>query len=170
METPQYDTAELAYRALVRASALFRHTMDSHFARWGISGAQWGVLRALERAEAEGLAGLRLTDLGRRLWVQPPSMTGIIDRLERSGLVARRAAEDLRAKQVELTPGGRRLLAKVARRHGAQIHAVMGGLEARQQRQLRRLMDTLAAHLESRRGDRSSPKDGQTPPAKRRNA
>jgi DNA-binding MarR family transcriptional regulator len=95
-------------------------------------------------------------------------MTGIIDRLERNGLVARRATDDLRAKQVELTPAGRRLLAKVARQHTAQVHAVMAGLEPDQQRQLRRLMDTLAAHLESRRRSYGSPEGGPAPSGKRR--
>jgi DNA-binding MarR family transcriptional regulator len=168
MQAPRYDTSELAYRAFVRASGLFRHTMDGHFARFGISGAQWGVLRALQRAEDEGLAGLRLTDLGQRLWVRPPSMTGLIDRLERCGLVARRATADLRAKRVELTPRGRRLVVRAAKDHRTQVHAVMAGMDAQEQRQLGRLMERLATHLESRRGDSGLSKDARHPPSTRR--
>src|SRR5262249_62377602 len=78
------------------------------FARFGVSGAQWGVLRNLHRAEEEGLSGLRLTDLGERLLIRPPSVTGVVDRLEKLGLVTRAGVpSDLRAKQGSLTPPGR---------------------------------------------------------------
>jgi DNA-binding MarR family transcriptional regulator len=150
MPPAPHDTAETAFRAFVRASCLFRGQMDPYFARFGISGAQWGVLRTLHRAEGEGLAGLRLTDLGRRLLVRPPSMTSVVDRLERTGLVARRAtAADRRAKQVSLTGRGHKLVARVLAQHPRQMHAVMAGLSATEQCGLRRLMERLAEHLEA---------------------
>ena len=71
--------------------------MQPYFARFGISGAQWGVLRQLHLAEQEGLAGLRQTDLSERLLVRPPSVTGVVDRLERVGYVQRDS--DLMPKQ-----------------------------------------------------------------------
>src|SRR6516165_1881415 len=81
---------ESTFRELVRTFGLVERVMQSHFARFGISGAQWGVLRNLHRAEQEGLPGLRLTDLSDRLLIRPPSVTGAVDRLERAGLVDRR--------------------------------------------------------------------------------
>jgi DNA-binding MarR family transcriptional regulator len=144
------DISELAFRSFVRTYGLFRNRMDPYFARFGISGAQWGVLRALQRAEDEGLEGLRLTDLGRRLLVRPPSVTSVVDRLERMGLVARTpTAGDLRAKQVTLTPAGRELLARVLEHHPAQIQATLACFDEAEQQALHRLMQKLAAHLES---------------------
>jgi DNA-binding MarR family transcriptional regulator len=144
------DVSESAFRAFVRTSGLFRNRMDPYFARFGISGAQWGVLRTLQRAEAEGLQGLRLTDLGQRLLVRPPSVTTVVDRLNRTGLVTRRVtADDQRAKQVALTPAGRELVARVLQHHPAQIRAILSCLSTAEQRQLRQLMQRLAAHLES---------------------
>src|SRR5262245_35340152 len=106
-----------AVRALVRAFGLLRRVMDPYFGRHGISASQWGVLRALQRAEREGLPDLRLKDLGERLLVRPPSVTGVIDRLQRMRLVQRVASpHDQRAKHVKLTPEGRRLIQRV--RHG----------------------------------------------------
>lgn len=141
---------ELAFRAFVRTSGLFRNRMDPYFARFGISGAQWGVLRALQRAEDEGLQGLRLTDLGHRLLVRPPSVTNLVDRLERMSLVARTpAAEDLRAKQVTLTPAGRQLVEQVLEHHPAQIRTILACLDEAEQHQLHQLMEKLAAHLET---------------------
>ena len=74
-------------------------------ARFGISGSQWGVLVTLHRGEVEERrTALRLTDLGDRLIVRPPSVTGVVDRLQRMGLVARTpSSDDHRAKDVSLT-------------------------------------------------------------------
>lgn len=143
-------TPEAAFRALIRVYGLVRRVMDPYFSRHGISGSQWGVLRALHRAEKEGLRGLRLTDLSERLLVRPPSVTGVIDRLERLGLVARSASStDLRSKRVSLTPTGRELMEGVLAGHAAQIRAVMGGLSVQEQGQFLRLLERLGLHLES---------------------
>jgi DNA-binding MarR family transcriptional regulator len=150
MDQPASNISEIAFRAFVRTSGLLRNKMAPYFARFGISAAQWGVLRALQRAEGEGFKGLQFNDLGRRLLVKPPSVTSIVDRLERLGLVTREAAvADLRAKRVRLTAQGRTLLRRVLRRHPAQIREVMAGLNQTEQRELGRLMERLAAHLES---------------------
>src|SRR5438876_8536905 len=109
-------------RQLVRTFGLLEKVMRPYFARFGISGSQWGVLRTLHRAELEGLTGLRLTDLSDRLLIRPPSVTGIVDRLERVGLVLRDGSpEDLRAKLVRLTDKGRQLVGQVLAVHGEQI-------------------------------------------------
>jgi DNA-binding MarR family transcriptional regulator len=138
-----------AFRAFVRAFGLFRNVMTPYFAQFGLSGSQWGVLRALDRAEAEGHGRLRLTDLGRRLLVRTPSVSGVVDRLQRQGLVTRmRATRDRREKRVVLTRSGRELVRRVLRRHPAQIRSVLGGLDRREVLLLRRLMERIAAHLE----------------------
>src|SRR5436305_1742507 len=99
-----------AFRELIRTFGLAERVMQPYFARFGISGSQWGVLRNLHRAEQEGAPGLRLTELSDRLLVRPPSVTGVVDRLERAGLVTRHESTiDLRAKPVGLTAPGRRL-------------------------------------------------------------
>src|SRR5881227_1384167 len=91
--------SEQALRSLIRTLGLLDKVMQPYFARFGISGSQWGVLRNLHRAEAEGLPGLRLTDLSERLLIRPPSVTGVVDRLERLALVVRESVSgDLRAR------------------------------------------------------------------------
>src|SRR5437868_1116668 len=83
---------ENAFREMIRTFGLAERIMQPYFARFGISGAQWGVLRNLHRAEQEGLPGMRLTDLGERLLIRPPSVTGVVDRLERAQLVVRKGS------------------------------------------------------------------------------
>jgi DNA-binding MarR family transcriptional regulator len=123
--------------------------MQAHFARFGISGSQWGVLRTLHRAEEQGQSGLRLTDLSDRLLIRPPSVTGAIDRLERAGLVVRDGSPtDLRAKQVRLTGKGRQLVEKLLVVHENQIETVLGGLSLDERTELQRLLRQLGNHLE----------------------
>src|SRR3954468_18833587 len=104
--TALHDPAQTdsTFRALIRTFGMVRRVSEPHFARFGISGAQWGVLRALQRAEADALSGLRLTDLVERLLVRPPSVTGVVDRLQRMGLLTReRVPGDQRSREIRLT-------------------------------------------------------------------
>jgi DNA-binding MarR family transcriptional regulator len=140
--------AEKPFRALLRTLGLLERIMQSYFARFGISGAQWGVLINLHRAEQEGLPGLRLTDLSDRLIIRPPSVTGVVDRLERAGLVVRdESLTDMRAKQVGLTAKGRQLMDRILTVHGKQIEMVLGGLSSIEQGELHRLLARLESHL-----------------------
>src|SRR6185369_14977576 len=143
-------TSEKAFREMIRLFGLLEKVMQPYFARFGISGSQWGVLRTLHRAESEGLTGLRLTDLGDRLLIRPPSVTGIVDRLERVGLVVRDGSpEDLRAKLVRLTGKGRQIVGQVLAVHGEQIEKVLGCLNPAEQERLHRLLSRVGLHLES---------------------
>src|SRR5579871_4812252 len=142
-------TAEAAFRSFIRTFGLVERAMESHFHAFGISGAQWGVLRNLHRAESEGGGGLRLTDLSQRLLIRPPSVTGVVDRLEEAGLVLRASvADDLRAKRVALTAAGRALVERVLAVHARQVARVMGGLTGEEQRELNRLLTRLGEHLQ----------------------
>src|ERR1043166_4189415 len=86
---PSAPTADETFRTLLRTLGSLERVMQPYFARHGISGAQWGVLRTLYRAEQAGDAGLRLVDLSERLLIRPPSVTGVVGRLERAGLLSR---------------------------------------------------------------------------------
>jgi DNA-binding MarR family transcriptional regulator len=124
--------------------------MQPYFARFGISGSQWGLLRTLYRAEeGEGERGLRLTDLSDRLLIRSPSVTGAVNRLERAKLVVRsHSLTDHRAKHVELTPQGRELVERVLEVHESQIDRVLGGLSMPERKELYRLLNGLSHHLE----------------------
>lgn len=142
--------AEAAFRSLIRTFGLLERVMLPHFARLGVSASQWGVLRTLYRAESNGTGGLRLTDLSERLLVRPPSVTGVVARLERDGLVTRDPSPtDQRSKTVSLTAAGRQLMRRVLAAHGQQVSMVMGGLGTDGCRQLQDLLERLDGHLGS---------------------
>src|SRR5438132_3373898 len=113
-------------RQMIRSFGLVERVMQPYFARFGISGSQWGVLRNLHRAEQEGHAALRVTELSDRLLIRPPSVTGLIDRLERSKLVRRYASSvDSRVRHIQLTVAGRRLVEQILAQHGNQVSKVL---------------------------------------------
>ena len=136
-------------REFIRVEGLVERVMQHYFARFGISGSQWGLLRTLHRAEEEGQSRLRLTDLSDRLLIRPPSVTGAVDRLERAGLVLRdHATVDQRSKLVGLTPKGRQLIERILSVHAQQVARVLGGLSKKEQAEFHRLLRRLGQHLE----------------------
>ena len=158
MKTPTASPAEKAFRALLRTIGLMRRVMEPYFIQFGLSGAQWGALRVLQRAEQEGRPALRLTDLSERLLIRPPSVTAIVDRLQRLGHVGRiGSTSDRRAKQVSLTPAGRELIERIMKGHRPRIEAVLAGLSRPEQVTFGRLLEQLSSHLQSMAGESESP-------------
>jgi DNA-binding MarR family transcriptional regulator len=90
---------------------------------------------------------LSMGELSTQLACDPSSATGIVDRLERKGLV-RRVADpaDRRAKRVELTPDGRKLRRRIEQRVMAARPSI-AGLTKAEQRQLRDLLQKAMAGL-----------------------
>jgi DNA-binding MarR family transcriptional regulator len=161
-ETGEQRPHETAFRALVRTYGLLSRAMQPFFMRFGITVSQFAVLRTLRCAEAEAIRkgqmptdangkchGLLQMELGDRLLVRPPSVTGVIDRLERQGLVCRDPSpDDLRAKFVHLTDAGRRLMDRVEGDHAARMNTVLIALSVPEQQELSRLLNLLGSHLE----------------------
>ncbi len=147
-DNPTMLTTEETLRAFLRTYGMVRRVMDAYFVQFGISGSQWGILRALDRAAKEGLRELRVTDLGQRLIIRPPSVTGTIDRLERMGLVSRRVwSQDMRVRQVSLTAAGRRLIQQVLAGLPAKADSVLGKLSQPERQTFYELLERLMAHL-----------------------
>jgi DNA-binding MarR family transcriptional regulator len=151
-----------AVRALVRAFGLLQRVNRPHFARYGISAPQWSVLRALQQAEREGQRWLRVTDLSELLLIQPPSVTGVLDRLERAGLVSRAGSvDDLRVKHVCLTLRAHRLLGRVCETQGRHAQAILRGLAPVEREELQRLLGRLSKHLQVMLGRNGRPRASQ---------
>ncbi len=144
------SSPEATFRAFIKTYGLVKRLQEPYFAAFGVSISQWAALYHLWRAQEEGQPGLRLTDLGSRLLVRPPSITGVVDRLCRLGLVNRTAAvDDLRAKQVSLAPAGKELVDRVMAEVPKRIRDLMAGLNEQEQAQLLQLLDRMAAHLDT---------------------
>lgn len=85
-------------------SRMRRTLFDSQVKPLGITRSQWSVLAALSRMGREGMMQV---DLARQMDVGKVTIGGLIERLERVGLVSRTVdAEDRRARRVLITQKG----------------------------------------------------------------
>ena len=88
----------MMHRALNAVMPGFRRI----FTQFGVTERQWRVLRLLWEADGRPLLALAEATL-----IPPPSLVGVIDRLQARGLVERRrSAQDRRVVQVWLTQEG----------------------------------------------------------------
>jgi DNA-binding MarR family transcriptional regulator len=142
--------SEAVFHAFLRSWGLLRQAQDPYFARFGISASQWGILRVLQRAKLKGETALPLKEVSTRLLIQPPSVTGVVDRLERLGFVKRSPSKtDLRVRYLGLTRQGSELLAKVLEGHAERIQALFAGLQAQEQEIMLSLLKRLETHLKT---------------------
>ena len=87
---------------------------------------------------------LTITEIQGKVLLASGSMTAAVDRLEKKGLVVRRPAPiDRRAKVLDLTPEGRRVVEKAFRRHAVELESAMAVLKPSEKRQLRGLLKKL---------------------------
>jgi DNA-binding MarR family transcriptional regulator len=95
---------------LLRTSESLWNASRIFFSRWDLSPSQFNVLNLLgDRSE-----GLSQIEISRLLIMHRSNATGLIDRLEKRGLLRRHAAPgDRRVHRVALTTSGRALLGKI---------------------------------------------------------
>jgi DNA-binding MarR family transcriptional regulator len=108
------------------------------------------VLLFLLRDRPDGLAPHVLAD---RAGVTRGTITGLLDGLERDGLVRRTAdPEDRRRVRVMLTTSGEAVTARAFQEHAGWIAGLTAGLSAEEQADLVRLLGKLRAGLASEDG------------------
>jgi MarR family 2-MHQ and catechol resistance regulon transcriptional repressor len=87
---------------------------------------------------------LTITEIQAKVLLASGSMTAAVDRLESKGLVIRKATPaDRRAKVLELTPQGRRVVEAAFRRHAAELEAATAILSGPEKRRLYALLKKL---------------------------
>jgi DNA-binding MarR family transcriptional regulator len=110
---------------LARANHVLAEGFHAQVRARCLSVTEWRVLAAL--AERDGVP---MMDLGQKVLFKQPTLTKVIDRMERASLVQRRTApEDRRRTLVDLTEDGRRLatpLLASARDHEAWVARALG--------------------------------------------
>lgn len=129
----------LAY-LLARASHEVSRQFHAQIRRAGLAVPQWRVLATLW-----GGAGLSIGALARIVIVPQPTLTKIVDRMERAGLVARSTApDDRRSTRVRLTAKGRARAAPLIALARSHERAVLKGTPAAEIASLKRLLAALS--------------------------
>ncbi|MGG2015225.1 MarR family winged helix-turn-helix transcriptional regulator [Bacillus sp. S10(2024)] len=114
--------AVLVATRLMAAGAKLGHATEIHFSRFGLSTGRYRLLADLEDNEGEALP----SQLAEHLGVTRATVTGLIDTLERDGLVSRRpSSKDGRQKSVILTEQGAKKLSEMAPEHFARLECMV---------------------------------------------
>jgi DNA-binding MarR family transcriptional regulator len=118
------------------------------FAPLGITGAQFNVLILLYAQTEDGT--MSQSDLGRLLTVHRSNVTGLLDRLERLGLVRRLDDEnDRRVYRVALTERGRETARKAENLYLGRIHAIMSVLDPEEWMALSSILEKIRHGMKS---------------------
>lgn len=127
MKTKAGRDYALVVAVLSTADAFLRESQRL-FRPLGLTGAQFNVLNLL----AESADGVSQRELGDRLLVDRSNVTGLLDRMEKTGWVRRTDhPEDRRVYLVRLTPAGRELWAKASAVYLEVVAQVAAGLPAK---------------------------------------
>lgn len=123
---------------LIRTADQLENRLGRLLRDFGLTMSQYNVLRIL-RGEGAPLPSLEIAD---RMIRVVPAITGLIDRLEKQGWVARRRCEeDRRIVFVEITVRGTKLLDKIDQPLDELHRDLLGHLSRRDLKELSRLAE-----------------------------
>ncbi len=123
---------------IIRTNDQFQNRFGRLFREHGLTSSQYNVLRIL-RGEGKPMPCL---DIAERMVQVVPAMTGLIDRLEKQGLVRRdRCTEDRRVIFIELTDKGAGLLHQLDEPVMELHRNLIGHLSQTELKELSRLLE-----------------------------
>jgi DNA-binding MarR family transcriptional regulator len=113
--------------------------------RANLTGPQLTVIKMLE-----GIGELSLTELSERIRAQNSTVTGIIDRMEREGLVIRaRSTEDRRVVRIKLTEKGEKLAREITVEPMEIFRTALEGLSREEMKDLLKILTKIARRVQS---------------------
>jgi DNA-binding MarR family transcriptional regulator len=148
--TDDHRALRLWLRLLTCTQMIEREVRARLRGRYGTTLPRFDLMSQLWRYPA----GLKMKELSRHLMVTGGNVTGIVDPLEKQGLVERAAEPaDRRAYRVRLTRAGRKAFAEMARAHEDWIVELLAGLSRREHAEVFRLLGRMKqVTLEARHG------------------
>lgn len=127
---------------LLRTSETLWNASRLFFARWELSPSQFNILNLLH-GHPDGLTQI---ELSRELITHRSNVTGLVDRLEKRRLLARKAVPgDRRAYSVQLTKAGAQLVAEILPEYYARAEAAFEPIPLKQLPQFNRQLAEIDA-------------------------
>ena len=131
---------------ILRTSDQFQNRFGRLLREYDLTQSQYNVLRIL-RGEGKPMPCL---EIGDRMIQVVPAMTGLLDRLEKQGLVQReRCTEDRRVVYVELTEAARGLLERMDNPVMELHKQLIGHLTQAELKELSRLLEKARVSVQS---------------------
>jgi len=113
---------------------------------FGLTRAQFDILKILDHQNPDGSANQ--STLGRMLVVNRSNVTGLVDRMERDGLVKRTGdPADRRVKRIRMTPEGKKVFRKADAAYVRRTQQVVATLSPAEFEALCRMMEGIRASL-----------------------
>ena len=113
---------------------------------FGLTDAQFNVLMILRYNAPDGR--INQTKLGRMMLVNRSNITGLVDRMEKAGLVRRIPdPQDRRINQLEMTEQGGRIQEQAHRAYFSRIEEIMVGLTNDRQKSLSEMLERVRTGL-----------------------
>jgi MarR family 2-MHQ and catechol resistance regulon transcriptional repressor len=129
-------------RSLVECYQAFEQYSSEHVRGLKLTPAQFDIVATLGNTP-----GMNFKELGERTLITKGTLTGVVDRLERRGLVSRKKCErDARVTYVCLTAAGERTFARVFPQHVQYLKQVFSRISPRE-------LESLRTGLERLRGE-----------------
>ena len=156
MSTSAQVDAPRLWIVLARCYRTMSQIAERSIAEAGLGLSDFAALEALLHK-----GPLTITEIQAKVPLSTGSMTAAVDRLERKGLVTRRDdPRDRRARVLELTPEGKRVVEAAFRRHAVELEAAMAILNGAERRRLYGLLKKLGLFAAEARED--ARKDSKT--------
>ena len=136
LSSPRHE----ALLGLLRTAQIVTKIGERFFGEFGITMSQYNILIIL-RDYPEGLSQSALSE---RQLVNRSNITGLVDRMEKAGLVERQPhPTDRRSYLVRLTGAGDALVERVEPYYIDEVERVMGSLEEQEARSLARMLEAV---------------------------
>jgi DNA-binding MarR family transcriptional regulator len=131
--------------AIIYLSTETRRVTKELARRANVTGPQLTVVKLLET-----IGDLSLSELSDKIRAQNSTVTGIVDRMEREGLVLRvRSTTDRRVVRIHLTDKGQELAREIPVEPMEILRSALSGLTATETTELLRLMTKVAKRISS---------------------
>ena len=146
MKAPSPGPRYQALLQLLRTAETLWNASRVFFARWELSPSQFNILNLLH-ARPDGCTQI---ELSRQLIMHRSNVTGLVDRLEKRGLLQRKDdSTDRRAYVIVLTAGGRKLMREMLPHYHQAAEQVWGRLPVKRAKQLVAELEEVVRNAES---------------------
>lgn len=112
--------------SIIKTSSMLLRLSDRFFAPFKTTDIQFNILMILKNSDQEGISQQKLSE---KLVVTKSNVVGLVDRMEKQGLVERKAhPTDRRFNRIVITEKGTALVEKVEVHYYQEVDRMMSGI------------------------------------------
>ena len=139
------EASEIVQHVL-RAAERLHGLLAAHFSQFGLNEIRYEVLRAVDARSQEGCSQTELAD---HLDQSESSVSTLVDRMRKDGLLYRlRSKTDRRMKSLMLTEKGRQLFTSARERHDERMNELLQSVDPVHVSMLNMLLKLLSGELD----------------------